>query len=188
MQKLEVFGANKLKGTIEISGSKNASLPILAATLLSDNKINLKNLPKVRDIETMIKLLQSLGSKIKFKRKNLIIDNYKQNKKFASYNLVKTMRAGILVLGPLLAKFGFAKVSLPGGCAIGTRPIDIHLKALSKLGVKYKITNGYVHAFAAKGLTGNKIRFSKISVGATENLIIAASLAKGTTILKNCAT
>ena len=142
MQKLEVFGANKLKGTIEISGSKNASLPILAATLLSDNKINLKNLPKVRDIETMIKLLQSLGSKIKFKRNNLIIDNYKQNKKFASYNLVKTMRAGILVLGPLLAKFGFAKVSLPGGCAIGTRPIDIHLKALSKLGVKYKITNG----------------------------------------------
>ena len=188
MQKLEVFGANKLKGTIEISGSKNASLPILAATLLSDNKINLKNLPKVRDIETMIKLLQSLGSKIKFKRNNLIIDNYKQNKKFASYNLVKTMRAGILVLGPLLAKFGFAKVSLPGGCAIGTRPIDIHLKALSKLGVKYKITNGYVHAFATKGLTGNKIRFSKISVGATENLIIAASLAKGTTILKNCAT
>ena len=139
MQKLEVFGANKLKGTIEISGSKNASLPILAATLLSDNKINLKNLPKVRDIETMIKLLQSLGSKIKFKRNNLIIDNYKQNKKFASYNLVKTMRAGILVLGPLLAKFGFAKVSLPGGCAIGTRPIDIHLKALSKLGVKIQI-------------------------------------------------
>ena len=134
MQKLEVFGANKLKGTIEISGSKNASLPILAATLLSDNKINLKNLPKVRDIETMIKLLQSLGSRIRFKRNNLIIDNNKQNKKFASYNLVKTMRAGILVLGPLLAKFGFAKVSLPGGCAIGTRPIDIHLKALSKLG------------------------------------------------------
>ena len=188
MQKLEVFGANKLKGTIEISGSKNASLPILAATLLSDNKINLKNLPKVRDIETMIKLLQSLGSRIRFKRNNLIIDNNKQNKKFASYNLVKTMRAGILVLGPLLAKFGFAKVSLPGGCAIGTRPIDIHLKALSKLGVKYKITNGYVHASATKGLTGNKIRFSKISVGATENLIIAASLAKGTTILKNCAT
>ena len=187
MQKLEVFGANKLKGTIKISGSKNASLPILAATLLSNNRINLYNLPKVRDIETMIKLLQTLGSQVKFKRNNLVIDNHKQNKKFASYNLVKTMRAGILVLGPLLAKFGSAKVSLPGGCAIGTRPINIHLKALSKLGVKYKITDGYVHASAPRGLVGNTIKFSKISVGATENLIIAASLAKGTTILKNCA-
>ena len=136
MQKLEVLGANKLKGQINISGSKNASLPILAATLLSNKKIYLNNLPKVKDIETMINLLQSLGSNIKFNKKNLIIDNFKQNKKFASYNLVKTMRAGILVLGPLLAKFGSAKVSLPGGCAIGTRPIDLHLKALSKLGVK----------------------------------------------------
>ena len=187
MQKLEVFGANKLKGRIIISGSKNASLPILAATLLSNKKIYLKNLPRVKDIETMINLLQSLGSKINFNQKRSIIDNSKQNKKFASYNLVKTMRAGILVLGPLLAKFGIAKVSLPGGCAIGTRPVDIHLKALSKLGVKYKIVQGYVHATAPKGLKGAKIRFSKISVGATENLIIAASLAKGTTILNNCA-
>ena len=187
MQKLEVLGANKLKGQINISGSKNASLPILAATLLSSKKIYLNNLPKVKDIETMINLLKSLGSKIKFNKKELIIDNTKQNKKFASYNLVKTMRAGILVLGPLLAKFGNAKVSLPGGCAIGTRPIDIHLKALSKLGVKYKIIQGYVHAVAPKGLIGSKINFSKISVGATENLIIAASLAKGTTILSNCA-
>jgi len=187
MQKLEVFGAKKLKGKINISGSKNAALPILAATLLSNSNIKLRNVPKVRDIETMIKLLQSLGSKIYSKKNELIIDNKKQNKKFASYNLVKTMRAGILVLGPLLAKFGQAKVSLPGGCAIGTRPIDIHLKALSKLGVKYKILDGYVYAKAPKGLQGNKIRFSKISVGATENLIIAASLAKGITILSNCA-
>tara|TARA_B100000579_G_C22839154_1_gene860473 strand:+ start:791 stop:2044 length:1254 start_codon:yes stop_codon:yes gene_type:complete len=187
MQKLEVFGANKLRGTIKISGSKNASLPILAATLLSNKKINLKNLPKVKDIETMIKLLQTLGSKVVFKKDNLVIDNKKQNKRFASYNLVKTMRAGILVLGPLLAKFGFAKVSLPGGCAIGTRPIDIHLKSLSKLGVRYKIVDGYVHATAPNGLIGNKIKFSKISVGATENLIIASCLAKGITILKNCA-
>ena len=187
MQKLEVFGAKKLKGQIKISGSKNASLPILAASLLSSKKVYLKNLPRVKDIETMVSLLQSLGSKIIFNKNNLAIDNIKQTKSFASYNLVKTMRAGILVLGPLLAKFGKAKVSLPGGCAIGTRPVDIHLDALSKLGVKYKIIQGYVHATAPKGLIGNKIKFSKISVGATENLIIAASFAKGTTILKNCA-
>ena len=187
MQKLEVFGSNKLKGTIDISGSKNASLPILAASLLTNKKIYLRNLPKVKDIETMIDLLKSLGSKIKFNNNELVIDNSKQNKKFASYNLMKTMRAGILVLGPLLAKFGVAKVSLPGGCAIGTRPVDIHLNSLSKLGVKYKIFQGYVHASAPKGLIGSKIRFSKISVGATENLIIAASFAKGTTILNNCA-
>ena len=187
MQKLEVLGANKLKGQIKISGSKNASLPILAATLLSKKKIVLKNLPRVRDIETMLTLLKSLGSKVRVNSNHTIIDNTKQKKKFASYNLVKTMRAGILVLGPLLAKCGSAKVSLPGGCAIGTRPVDIHLKALSKLGVKYKIDQGYVIAKAPSGLKGNKIHFSKISVGATENLIIAASLAKGTSILSNCA-
>jgi UDP-N-acetylglucosamine 1-carboxyvinyltransferase len=187
MQKLEVFGASQLKGQIKISGSKNASLPILAATLLSNKKVFLKNLPQVRDIETMKNLLESLGSRINYKNKELIIDNSKQTKKFASYSLVKTMRAGILVLGPLLAKFGSAKVSLPGGCAIGTRPVDIHLKALAKLGVKYKILEGYVHATASKGLQGAKIEFPKISVGATENLIIAASFARGTTILSNCA-
>jgi len=187
MKKLEVFGDNKLKGQIKISGSKNASLPILAATLLSNKKIILKNLPKVCDIDTMLSLLKSLGSKTRIIKGQTILDNSEQKKKFASYNLVKTMRAGILVLGPLLAKFGSAKVSLPGGCAIGTRPVDIHLNALSKLGVKYKIDQGYVIANAPKGLKGNNIRFSKISVGATENLIIAASLAKGTTILSNCA-
>ena len=187
MQKLEVFGAKKLKGEINISGSKNASLPILAATLLSNKKIYLSNLPKVKDIQTMINLLRSLGSKTSFNKENLIVDNSKQNKNFATYNLVKTMRAGILVLGPLLAKFGEAKVSLPGGCAIGTRPIDIHLKSLSRLGVRYKIIQGYVYAKAPKGLIGSKITFPKISVGATENLIIAATFAHGTTILKNCA-
>ena len=187
MQKLEVFGPNKLKGQVNISGSKNASLPILAATLLSNKKIYLKNLPKVKDIETMVDLLKSLGSITKVFKKNLIIDNSRQNKRFASYSLVKTMRAGILVLGPLLAKFGNAKVSLPGGCAIGSRPIDLHLKALSKLGVKYKIIQGYVYATAPKGLKGSKINFPRISVGATENLIIASCFAKGTTILNNCA-
>jgi len=187
MKKLEVFGAAKLKGQIRISGSKNASLPILAATLLSDKKISLKNLPKVKDIETMILLLKSLGSSIEDNKQILTINNNKQNKTFATYNLVKTMRAGILVLGPLLAKFGKAKVSLPGGCAIGTRPVDIHLQALSKLGVKYKIVQGYVHANAPKGLVGANIKFTKISVGATENLIIASCLARGKTTLSNCA-
>jgi len=187
MKKLEVFGTAKLNGQIKISGSKNASLPILAATLLSNKKVSLTNLPKVKDIETMILLLKSLGSIVVDSKKKLIINNTKQNKTFAAYSLVKTMRAGILVLGPLLAKFGKAKVSLPGGCAIGTRPIDIHLKALSKLGVKYKIIQGYVHANAPKGLIGNNIKFPKISVGATENLIIASCFAKGKTTLSNCA-
>jgi UDP-N-acetylglucosamine 1-carboxyvinyltransferase len=187
MKKLEVFGASRLKGQIKISGSKNASLPILAASLLSNKKVFLTNLPKVKDIETMLLLLKSLGSKINTDKKKLIIDNGKQLKTFASYKLVKTMRAGILVLGPLLAKFGVAKVSFPGGCSIGTRPIDIHLKALAKLGVKYKIIQGYVHAYAPKGLIGSVIKFPKISVGATENLIIASSFARGKTILSNCA-
>ena len=187
MKKLEVFGAAKLKGQIIISGSKNASLPILAATLLSDKKISLTNLPKVKDIETMILLLKSLGSSVGNNKKTLTINNNKQIKTFAAYSLVKTMRAGILVLGPLLAKFSKAKVSLPGGCAIGSRPVDLHLQALSKLGVKYKIIQGYVHANAPKGLIGANIEFPKISVGATENLIIASCLAKGKTILSNCA-
>ena len=189
MEKLQVFGAKKLKGKVEISGSKNASLPILAATLLSDKRISLSNLPEVKDIDTMISLLKSLGSKITIKNKKKIILNEDNNKikTFAAYSLVKTMRAGILVLGPLLAKYGRAKVSLPGGCAIGTRPVDIHLKALSKLGVKYKIIQGYIHASVKNHLVGAKIKFPKISVGATENLIIAASLAKGETTLSNCA-
>ena len=187
MKKLEVFGAAKLKGQIKISGSKNASLPILASTLLSNKKISLTNLPNVKDIETMILLLKSLGSTVEKNKKITTINNYKQTKTFAAYSLVKTMRAGILVLGPLLAKFGKAKVSLPGGCAIGTRPVNIHLQALSKLGVRYKIIQGYVHANAPKGLVGANIKFPKISVGATENLIIASCLAKGKTTLSNCA-
>ena len=189
MEKLEVIGSKKLKGNIKISGSKNASLPILAATLISTKKINIQNLPIVKDIQTMIFLLRSLGSNIKLSKNNnsIKIDNSKNIKSYAPYSLVKTMRAGILVLGPLLARFGKAKVSLPGGCAIGARPVDVHLKALSKLGVKYKIINGYIYANAPNGLMGNIIKFSKISVGATENLIIAATLANGKTILKNCA-
>ena len=189
MKELEVFGAVKLKGQIKISGSKNASLPILAATLLSNKKISLTNVPRVKDVETMIKLLESMGSKIK-KSKNgnsLLIQNNAKIKTEASYNLMSTMRAGIIVLGPLLARFGKAKVSSPGGCSIGVRPIDIHLEALKSMGAKYKIVDGYVYAEAKNGLIGAKIKFPKISVGATENLIIAACLAKGQTILSNCA-
>ena len=189
MKKLEVFGEVKLKGQIRISGSKNASLPILAATLLSDKKIYLTNLPRVKDVETMIKLLESMGSKVKVsKNKNsIVIQNNKIIKTEASYNLMSTMRAGILVLGPLLARFGKARVSSPGGCNIGFRPIDIHLEALKKMGVKYKIVDGYIKANVKNGLIGAKIKFPKISVGATENLMIAACLAKGQTTLSNCA-
>jgi len=189
MQQLEVLGGKKLRGRIQISGSKNASLPILAATILSKKKIYLSNLPLVKDIETMINLLKSIGSNIKVNKnkKSILIQNSKKLESFAPYNLVKTMRAGILVLGPMLARFHKAKVSLPGGCSIGTRPVDIHLNCLSKLGAEYKILNGYVYASAKKGLIGAKIKFPKISVGATENLIIAASMAKGESILSNCA-
>ena len=189
MDKFKINGPSKIRGEVSISGSKNAALPILAATLLFDKNVTIKNLPRVKDIDTMLNLLKSLGRKISFKnnKKIAIISKGKKNNSFAPYSLVKTMRAGILVLGPLLAKNKKAKVSSPGGCSIGVRPIDIHLKAISKLGVKIKIEKGYVNAKAQEGLVGSEIRFSKISVGATENLILAACLAKGRTTIKNCA-
>ena len=188
MDKLEIIGGKKLQGSINISGSKNASLPILAATLLA-NKVTLNNVPQVKDIDTMTELLTSLGSKIYINKnkKKIKIHNYKSNKKVAKYKYVKTMRAGILVLGSLLSKFGKAKVSLPGGCAIGLRPVNLHIEALKKMGVKIKIIEGYIYATANNGLKGAKISFPKVSVGATENLIIAACKAKGRTILSNCA-
>ncbi|RZO62521.1 MAG: UDP-N-acetylglucosamine 1-carboxyvinyltransferase [Candidatus Pelagibacterales bacterium] len=188
MEKLEITGDKKLQGSINISGSKNASLPILAASILS-NKIILTNVPAVKDIDTMLELLTSLGSVIKINknRKTIIINNNKTNKTHANYKLVKTMRAGILVLGSLLSRFNKAKVSLPGGCAIGLRPVNIHIDALKKMGVKVKIIDGYIHAVAKNGLKGAKIKFQKISVGATENLLIAAVKAKGRTVLSNCA-
>ena len=188
MEKLEIIGGKKLQGSINISGSKNASLPILAATILV-NKVTLNNVPQVKDIDTMTELLTSLGSKIYINKnkKKIKIHNYKSNKKVAKYKYVKTMRAGILVLGSLLSKFGKAKVSLPGGCAIGLRPVNLHIDALKKMGVKIKIIEGYIYATANNGLKGAKISFPKVSVGATENLIIAACKAKGRTILSNCA-
>ena len=189
MQKLIIKGKKELSGKISISGSKNASLPILAASILANNVI-IKNVPLVKDIFTMIELLHFIGLKIKLiKKKNIVeIKNSDTNiNTLAPYKLVKTMRAGVLVLGSLLTKYGKAKVSLPGGCAIGTRPVDLHLFALKKLGAKIKIKNGYILAEAKNGLKGAKIKFPSISVGATENALIAAYKAKGKTVLKNCA-
>ncbi len=189
MDKFIVKGPSKLKGEIAISGSKNAALPILASTILFEKEVVIKNLPRVKDIDTMINLLKSLGSIVKFSKdkKTVKITKKKKHKFFASYSLVRTMRAGILVLGALVAKYQKSITSLPGGCLIGARPINYHLNALKKLGMKYEIKKGYIHANSKGKLKGAKIRFSKISVGATENTIIAACLANGITILRNCA-
>ena len=189
MQKLEIKGGRKISGTIKISGSKNATLPILASTILTNKKVTIKNIPIVRDVQTMADLLRTIGSTIKFnyQKKRIEIINEKPLKTFAPYYLLKTMRAGVLVLGPLLAKYRTAKVALPGGCAIGSRPIDLHLNALKKMGAKINIKDGYVIASAKKGLKGCFIKFPKISVGATENILIAACFAKGETKLRNCA-
>ena len=189
MQKLLIDGKKTLSGNIVISGSKNATLPILAATILNKETI-IKNVPFVNDIFTMVDLLKFIGLNCELSKKSnriRIINLEKKIKTVAPYKLVKTMRAGILVLGPLLAKYKKAKISLPGGCAIGTRPVDLHLLALKKLGAKIKIKNGYIFASAPKGLRGSTIRFPKISVGATENAIIAAAQAKGSTQIRNCA-
>ena len=189
MQKLIIKGKKILSGSINISGSKNATLPILAAAILTNKPITLKNVPLVQDVYTMINLLKFIGLDVEIiKKKNILkILNSKKLKTIAPYNLLKTMRAGVLVLGPLLARYKKAKVSLPGGCAIGTRPVNLHLFALEKLGAKIKIKNGYIHASAENGLKGNIIKFPSISVGATENAILAAVSAKGKTIISNCA-
>ncbi len=189
MDKFSIEGPSKINGKVKISGSKNSSLPILAATLLFNQPVLIKNLPKVNDINTMITLLRSLGSKVTLSKDRRIakIHNQKKLKTFASYSLVKTMRGSILVLGPLIAKYFKSKISLPGGCLIGARPINIHLDALKKLGMNYTLKDGYILAKSKGKLKGTNIKFSKISVGATENSIIAACLAKGITILKNCA-
>ena len=189
MDKFLIKGPCKIKGQVSISGSKNAALPILASTILFDKSVTIENLPRVRDIDTMLKLLKSLGSKIQFfnNKKTVKITKNKKKKIFASYSLVKTMRAGILVLGPMIAKYHKSITSLPGGCLIGARPVNYHLNALKKLGMRYQIKKGYIHAISKGRLKGANIKFSKISVGATENSIIAACISKGKTILKNCA-
>ena len=189
MDKFLIKGPCKVRGLVNISGSKNASLPILAACTLFDKTVEIKNLPKVRDIDTMLSLIKSLGFNIKKNKANnsVRISKNKKIKALAPYSLLKTMRAGILVLGPLIAKYKKAVTSLPGGCLIGARPINHHLNVLKKLGMQYTIKKGYIHARVKNNLIGTTIKFSKISVGATENAILAACFAKGKTILKNCA-
>ncbi len=189
MDKFLINGPCKIKGKVKISGAKNSALVLLAATLLFEKPVTLKNLPRVRDIDTMLNLLKSLGSKIILSKDKKIvkIQNKKKMKTLAKYSLVSTMRASILVLGPLISKFNKSIISYPGGCNIGSRPVNYHLSALKKLGMKYEIKKGYIHAKSNGKLKGTIIKFSKISVGATENTIIAACLAKGRTQILNAA-
>ncbi|MFN3966509.1 MAG: UDP-N-acetylglucosamine 1-carboxyvinyltransferase [Endomicrobiia bacterium] len=188
MDKIIIHGGKKLKGTVEISGSKNASLPILFATLLTDSKCSIQNVPLLKDIETAIELLKFFGKKVGFHDSKIIVS---QNKKInipveAPYELIKKMRASFLVAGPLLARYGKVKVALPGGCAIGVRPVDIHLKGFSKLGAKIKLSEGYVYIYAKK-LKPAIFTLPYPSVGATENLLLASVLTEGKTVLKNVA-
>ena len=187
MDYFEINGLKKLNGLVEVSGAKNAVLPLMAAAILNRGNIKISNVPTLSDSITMSKLLEEMGAKVQFSSSNSIsVDSSSLNKPFAPYDLVKTMRASFYVLGPLIARFGEAKVSLPGGCAWGPRPVDFHLDGLKALGVKISIENGYVVA-DGRSLKGNKIHFPKISVGATGNVLMAAILAKGTTVITNAA-
>lgn len=187
MDKLLITGGKPLFGELRISGAKNAALPILAATLLSETPVTVGNIPHLHDITTTMELLGQMGVQLTIDEKmNIEVDSSTINKYEAPYELVKTMRASILVLGPLLARFGEAYVSLPGGCAIGTRPIDIHLDALVKMGADIQVEAGYVHA-TAKRLKGCCLVLDKITVTGTENLLMAATLAEGKTVIENAA-
>ena len=187
MEKLKIIGGNKLSGTITCSGAKNAALPMLAATILSDEPITFKNLPYLQDITTMFEILGSMGADITLNESmDFIISTSKLHDFEARYELVKTMRASILVLGSLVTRYGIARIALPGGCAIGTRPVDFHLDALEKLGAKIKLKNGYIEASADR-LIGCEINFPGVSVTGTENIMMAAVLANGQTVLRNVA-
>jgi UDP-N-acetylglucosamine 1-carboxyvinyltransferase len=186
MDKLIINGGKKLKGEVSVSGSKNAALPIFVASILSAGKFEISNVPFLRDINTTIKVLESLGAVIEGNGHIVKIDTTALNNVEATYELVKTMRASVLVLGPLLARHGRARVSLPGGCAIGARPIDQHLKGLKALGAEIRLEHGYVEA-TAKKLKGARINFDMPTVGGTEHLMMTASLAKGVTLLENAA-
>jgi len=187
VEKLKIIGGNRLSGSISCSGAKNAALPMLAATILSDKPVTFKNLPYLQDITTMFEILGSMGADITLNENmDFIISTANLHDFEARYELVKTMRASILVLGSLVARHGFARIALPGGCAIGTRPVDFHLAALEQLGAKIELKNGYIEA-SAKKLIGCEITFPGISVTGTENIMMAAVLAKGQTILRNVA-
>jgi len=187
MDRLIIKGKADLRGSIQIKGSKNSALPIMVSALLSENNLKLKNLPKLDDIKNMSKLLRSYGAIIKTAKDNLEIKCNNIINRDADYDIVRKMRASILILGPLLARFGKARISLPGGCAIGTRPIDIHLEGLKKLGANFVVENGYVSGQVSKQLIGNHISLSFPSVGATENILMASSIAQGKTIIENAA-
>ena len=187
MDKLIIQGESDLFGSIDIPGSKNASLPILVASLLSKKNLNLTNIPKLQDVKSMIQLLRSFGVKINENNSKLTLNAKNLKNNIADYDLVRKMRASILVLGPLLARFKKAKISLPGGCSIGTRPIDIHLNSLNKLGINFEIENGFISGLVKNELIGNIIDLPFPSVGATENIMMAAILAKGKTIINNSA-
>ena len=187
MDKLIIQGESDLFGSIDIPGSKNATLPILVASLLSEKNLNLTNIPKLQDVKSMILLLRSFGVKINENDSKLTLNAKNLKNNIADYDLVRKMRASILVLGPLLARFKKAKISLPGGCSIGTRPIDIHLNSLNKLGINFEIENGFISGLAKNELIGNIIDLPFPSVGATENIMMAAILAKGKTIINNAA-
>ncbi|MCH9690823.1 MAG: UDP-N-acetylglucosamine 1-carboxyvinyltransferase [Gammaproteobacteria bacterium] len=188
MDKLIIKGDGAISGTLKISGAKNSALPILAASLLADGPVHIGNLPHLNDITTMITLLRCMGVEITLNEKlSVEIDPRSVNELTAPYELVKTMRASILVLGPLLARHGVANVSFPGGCAIGSRPVDIHLKGLEAMGAKISIDGGFIRARCNGRLKGANITMEKVTVGATENLLMAAVLAKGTTVLHNAA-
>ena len=187
MDKLVIQGGSRLKGEITVSGSKNASLPICIAAVLAPGVSTISNVPRLRDIATTASLLQSLGATVERDETILKIDASSINTVEATYDLVKTMRASVLVLGPLLARFGRARVSLPGGCAIGARPIDEHLKGLKALGAEITLEHGYVEAVAKKGLVGGRVNFDISTVGGTEHLMMAAATAKGESILENAA-
>jgi UDP-N-acetylglucosamine 1-carboxyvinyltransferase len=188
MDALKIYGGEKLSGEVNISGAKNSALPLIASTILSKNSVNMTNVPNVADIRTLLKLLSRLGGEHTFIDKNSIkIDSTKIDQTTATYDIVKTMRASILVLGPLLSRFRSCEVSLPGGCAIGARPVDIHLKALEEMGAIINIEGGYIKASAPEGLKGADIEFEKKTVTGTENIVMAAALAFGVTNLSNCA-
>ena len=187
MEKLKIIGGNRLSGSISCSGAKNAALPMLAATILSDKPVTFKNLPYLQDITTMFEILGSMGADITLNENmDFTISTANLHDFEARYELVKTMRASILVLGSLVARHGFARIALPGGCAIGSRPVDFHLSALEQLGAKIELKNGYIEA-SAKKLIGCEINFPGISVTGTENIMMAAVLAEGQTILRNVA-
>jgi len=186
MQKLSIRGGTPLSGEVRVAGAKNAALPILAAALLTAAPVRVRNLPRLNDVRTMVRLLERMGVKAEAGAHEVALDARMVAEPFAPYDLVKTMRASILALGPLVARFGEARVSLPGGCAIGERPVDLHIKGLTAMGADISIESGYIHA-TARRLKGARIFMDTVTVTGTENLMMAACLARGTTVLENAA-